>query len=406
MILNRKLLSLLIAAAVFLAPINLFLKWGEAQAYVGGIFTDYLVNKFWIGEIPVLLVILFWLPGKIHGPIKKIQLFLKKNTWLILAFLLLIIRQFFSPIPAVSLWSLSKLIELGLFAWCLTDLWPRISHKLFQLALLLTILFQAGIASLQFFRQQPLFEYQVLGETQLTGSINIARSIFRTGEKILPYGTTAHPNILAGSLVILTMLWLKLRDQRRENFTWQALVFVTIISWTLFLTQSYSAIIALAVFFIFQSLPKIKHWAPWLAGGGIIAIPLMLFFMPLRLQSESLLRRNFLNTQAIAVITKNPLDGVGLSAFSTTLKTPAANQAELVRFVQPVHNVFLLLLTETGWLGLGIFFLTVKHFKNTEHWYWLVALIPLLSLDHYLVTQWAGMMMLGLLLGSRSWDKN
>ena len=79
-------LSLLIYAAIFLAPLNLFLKWGELNAYVGGIFTDYLVQKFWLSEIPLLLALFLWLPKKIIQEKTKIIDFLKKNKFLLFFF--------------------------------------------------------------------------------------------------------------------------------------------------------------------------------------------------------------------------------------------------------------------------------------------------------------------------------
>lgn len=396
---KNNFLSLLIATAVFLAPINLFLKWGESHAYVGGVFTDYLVGKFWIGEIPVLLALLLWLPEKIRASFKKIQPFLKKNVLLLGMLVLLAVRQFFSPLPIISVWYFIKLIELGLFAWCVADTWAHLNQKLFQWAVLLTIVFQVVIGSAQFFRQQALFDYHVLGETQLTGSINIARGIFQTGEKVLPYGTTAHPNILAGTVALLGIAWLRLRTRSQSSFSWKELAVIALISWILFLTQSYTAIAAFVLFLLMQNFTLIKKYAVPLAVTFFLLSPLSLLIMPTQWVTESLSRRVFLNTYAATIIFEHPLLGTGLSVFTTTLKNISSQTMnEFARFVQPVHNIFLLWLAETGLLGLAFGWALVKKLMVKQDLSWLLIVAPILSFDHYLLTQWAGGILLILFL--------
>jgi hypothetical protein len=83
--------------------------------------------------------------------------------------------------------------------------------------------------------------------------------------------------------------------------------------------------------------------------------------------------------------------------FATTLKTPFANAGELIRFIQPTHNVPLLLLAETGLLGgVSMYLLAKKYLLKTDP-AWLVLLAVLVSLDHYLVTQWVGGVLLVLI---------
>ncbi|OGJ38353.1 MAG: hypothetical protein A2383_03790 [Candidatus Pacebacteria bacterium RIFOXYB1_FULL_39_46] len=398
-------LSLLIYAAIFLAPLNLFLKWGELNAYVGGIFTDYLVQKFWLSEIPLLLALFLWLPKKIIQEKTKIIDFLKKNKFLLFFFSLLIVRQFFTPLPTVSFLYLAKVVELGLFVWLLRANQSIINRPLFRHVILLALSLQIAVASLQFFRQKSLFDYIVLGETQLTGAINIARVNFKSGEMILPYGTTAHPNILAGVIAIFSLIWLQLQAKFKKQFGWWELIIIALSSWALFLTQSFTAIIGFSLFLGLQSFPKLKKIGYYLASNLLILIPLLIFLVPAQLQTESLFRRNFLNSQTIAVITQQPLTGVGVGMFTTTLKTPVFNANELIRFIQPTHNAPLLFIAETGLLGLLIIYLLIKKqtLKIDPAWWLLLAVI--LSLDHYLVTQWIGGVLLVLILSSNETSK-
>jgi hypothetical protein len=393
---KKTILSLLIASAIFLAPLNLFLKWGELNAYVGGIFSDYLLLKFWLGEIPVILTLIIWLPKKIFAIRQKILPFLKKNWLLIIGSLLLIARQFFTPLPIVSVWYLLLIVELVLFVWCFKDNWPKIDQRLIKACLLVTLVFQTIVASLQFLRQQSLFVYQVLGETQLTHAINIARVNFKTGEKILAYGTTAHPNILAGVGVILGLLWLQLQLKNRQQVGWLELGVVVTMAWLLFITQAYSAILALTVYLLVKNFPKLKSLTMPLATVIILGIPLMMMLLADFWLTNSLARRTLLNAHAVAVFGQQPILGVGLGMFTLTLKSAAWNFQELVRFIQPAHHVGLLLLTELGLLGLAWLAGVWQKIKLVIDPAWLLMLAILLSLDHYLITQWTGLMALAL----------
>lgn len=390
MTLRTQPLSFLIAAAIFLAPLNLFFKWHETNAYVSGIFTDYLLPKIWIAEIPVLLAIIVWAWKKIRDKKKKNTAFLKKNAWIVLGVLALLLRQFFSPLPEVSLLYFWRMVELSLFAWCLKELWPTLHHKLIQVTLALTVLFQAGVLTLQFFRQKPLFEYMVLGETQFSGPINITRVLFKTGQVIVPYGTTAHPNIAAGVIAIFGALWLSLRTKTKRAFGWKELAFVGVISWALFLTQSWSATVAFVLFLCWQMFPIIQKHARTLALSFLLLIPALLVFASDRWLNEMIYRRTFLNAHAVATFQQQPFLGTGLGMFTTTLKN-APSTHELVRFVQPTHNLPLLWLAETGVLGILLLFLAVRAgiFSQQKNG-WLLMIVPILSLDHYLLTQWVG----------------
>lgn len=382
-----RLSSVALAAAVFLAPLNLFLKWQESTAYVGGIFTDYLVPKFWIGEIPVLVILALWLPTRLKS-IKKNSL---KHWWpVLLLTATFIARQLTTPLPMVSGWYLVKLIELVLFGWCFASLWPTLNHRLIRLTVLSAILLQASLATFQFVAQRSLFAYEVLGETRLTYAINIARAQFATGEKIVPYGTTAHPNILAGVMVVLGVWWL----QQQSNILRKkrALVLVAIISWVLFLTQAYSAIFAWVLYALWQSFPRLRQFGGWVAALIVITGPLLIATLPPNWQTPSTLRRNLLSEHAAQVWTQAPWGGTGLGLFTTTLHNPQQQVRELVRFIQPVHHVPLLILAETGVIGAGLLYFGWQYGRSwlTKNAHWLVILAPLLAFDHYLVTQWVG----------------
>ncbi len=384
----------MLASAIFLAPLNLFIKWGESHAYVGGIFSDYLVNKLWLAEIPVLLIAVWWLPKKIIANRQKIIQFAKKYWWLFLGLLIFVARQFFSILPTASWWYLLKVIELLIFAACLKEILPKVDRRLIEYVLLITVIFQFGVGLLQFINQQPLFDYHILGETQFTGSINVAKASFTDGETSLAYGTTAHPNILAGVVTILGLLWLEIRLLANKKPQWLELVVVAIIAVTLFITQSYSALLATSLFLLIKTFPSVAKQPKPLAWSIGLLIPLLLIFLTTQTNDQSIFRRAFLNAHAVSLVAEQPLFGTGLNNFTTTLDQ--VTHPELVRFIQPAHNVFLLILAETGLLGLLLIWQALRAGRLIIPTAWLVLLITLLSLDHYLVTQWVGGVLLAL----------
>jgi hypothetical protein len=294
------------------------------------------------------------------------------------------------------------LLELTLFFWCLRDVRSVINAKLVSWAVLAALLFQSSLALVQFSRQQPLFEYSVLGETQFTGAINIARVDFREGERVLPYGTTAHPNILAGVVVILTIIWLRSRSSKQ--LTWKELVLVALVNVVLFLTQSYTAIMAFILFLLLESFPFLKKYTIPLAITFLIITPVSLLLVPTNWLGESLSRRLFLNSAAATTLVHQPLVGTGLGMFTNTVNFSRQTFSELIRFIQPAHNVILLWLTETGVVGLALAALLLKKLSRLVRWEWLLILAPIISFDHYLLTQWAGQALCLLLLFS--WVKS
>jgi O-antigen ligase len=96
--------------------------------------------------------------------------------------------------------------------------------------------------------------------------------------------------------------------------------------------------------------------------------------------------------------------GVGLGNFLIAL--PQYYPHRDIFFLQPVHNIYLLLLSETGIIGLGVtlfcFYLLFKH-KMRNHtfsiWHLAFGILLLLGfVDHYPLTLQQGQLLLAFLL--------
>jgi len=377
---RNNLYSWLITISIILAPVNLFFRWLENKAYLNGLFSDYLLAKIWLAEIPIVIVLALW----ILELIKNKSINFSKNKIFIFLIAIIFIRQPFAKYSLLAIISFFRFFELILFGLFLKEKSKSLNKKLINFSLVFILFFQIFLSNAQFFLQRNIFDYSVIGETQLTSSINIAKLNFKQGLLIAPYGSMAHPNILAGFLLIISIVIL--RRIKNNYFGW---LIISLVSWTLFLTQSYSAISGMIIFLILQSHECLKKKLSYkLFFTGLILIPIGLFLIDQKQEIISVKRRVFLNSQAINIWLKNILLGTGLNNFIYHLKTKSSS--ELVRFIQPAHNVILLMIAEMGLLGATLIFKTRNWIKNNIPLETLFILLPIMSLDHYFLTQWIG----------------
>ena len=381
----NKIYSWLLALAIVLSPLNLFFRWAENQAYINGLFVDYLIPKIWLAELPIILMLLIWLVTLIKN--KQLNIF--KNKLFFSLLLLIFVRQFFAInnlIALVSFFRILELIGLGVF---LKHQFKHLNQSLVYGFIAISLLGQILLANYQFFQQKNLLPYKFLGESKLTSSINIAKTQLKTGLTINPYGSTAHPNILAGFLVVNLLILLNQLKTDKQNQVYLGWSGVALVSWTVFLTQSYSAILSLSIFLILKTFSSlITKLSLKLLLALTIGIPFGLFYLDQKIELLSISRRNFLNLQGLKIWLKNFWLGVGFNNFFYQLETN--HSSETVRFLQPIHHTLLLWLTETGSLGLGLLIGLRAWLKQEKVLLALFTLLPIITLDHYLSTQWLG----------------
>ena len=179
--------------------------------------------------------------------------------------------------------------------------------------------------------------FWILGERTFTISTpGIAKFDFYGRQFLRPYATFPHPNVLAGFMIVAVVL-LKTK------------IATLLAGLVILLTVSRTAI--LAGFFTALTLLN-KKWKIMLLAGVIILSPVLYtrFVAVFNFDNLSLIRREQLSEAGIKMWLSAPILGVGLNNFIPT----AADQilAGPSRFLQPVHNIFLLTLAETGLVGL------------------------------------------------------
>jgi O-antigen ligase len=232
------------------------------------------------------------------------------------------------------------------------------------------------------------------------------------------YGSLPHPNILGGfaflTLLGPTSLFL---TGRKPNYL--ALLPLTLGVILIGLTFSRSAWLALSAFIVVIILKsKIIGREKFLTLISTIGLTIFLTLYPLRdfvftrisnatiaTEQISTVGRSWLTQQALDMIRRHPLSGVGIGSFVITLSNEAPRGAP----VEPVHNLLLLGTSEVGILGLflilGLFIsITWSIFRSKSPGAILagasLAGFGVIALfDHYLLTIAPGRMMLGLALG-------
>jgi O-antigen ligase len=144
--------------------------------------------------------------------------------------------------------------------------------------------------------------------------------------------------------------------------------------------------------------------AAWVVGGlGILgvlgqtlrkkALSLSSFYSLLpSAYSLSFLRRAELNWIALHIIKDYPLLGVGLNNFTVRMDE-YGRVSGWVRFLQPVHNFYLLVAAEIGLIGLGVFigllFLAFRLLLKSRNFLLLISLTQIVLFgffDHYFWT--------------------
>lgn len=186
-----------------------------------------------------------------------------------------------------------------------------------------------------------------LGERRFNlNTIGVAKISWWGEEMVRAYGTFSHPNSMAGFLLVALELW---KNYKKDLWYW-------IVRWMgvvgVMITASRVAILLLPIYL-------------W---------PILLIFSGW--DSLSLVKRMQLNWEALKMFLKHPLFGVGIN-----------NYLVHSRYFQPVHNVYLLILSEIGIVPISFKLIKLlkllrRNIRNKV--FWIILITGLV--DHYWVT--------------------
>lgn len=457
---HKLYLAFLLSCSVllFVTPSNLFVKGPLTSAYVNGLLVDYLLPKLYLSDIflgvsillgGVALYFFYQSQSRLHISARSIKRLRSKqlgSVRLLLALAVttfLLLTQLGSAHSVVALSQVFRIIAVSALAFLFYKLAK--AHRLFDeadlsakklkklgywilfLAVILTCAFQASLATYQYVAQRELVGFRLLGEPHLTAPLGIVRQTSASGRSvILPYGSTAHPNVLAGCVVLYGLLaaWMLPFLQRHIQKQRVVLLILGFLSlWVVYLTSSVSAFLTFCVgwgILLWQrwhsqrahspnSLVALsKHQALLLLTTltvlAVLVAPLTLAALGADVQNLSIQRRTLLQAAALKMFVQHPLAGVRLEHFPAFVERFAQGQ-EAVRFVQPVHNTLWLWLAETGILGatalstwLAVLMQKLSRSEFLAFVLGAAVLLPIAVLDHYLLSLPSGILLTGWVL--------
>jgi len=242
--------------------------------------------------------------------------------------------------------------------------------------------------------------------------MNVAKTDLSDGTKLIrPYGTFLHPNVLG--VYLMTVLFLSLAYLKK-----QALPFwIILLSIGIYLAGSQAAQLTLLItagILLLLSFIKVATQKRILSLAFLVALALVNLGVYLKSallawNHPSLQERLMQNVISLNMFLQN-LWGVGVANFTLMMEQFSIDPLLPWQF-QPVHNVYFLVLNETGLQGLILLILIIGYLL---HSYWktglsyflrdkarilpLFALITVACFDHLLLTSWIGPILVGMVV--------
>ncbi len=382
--------SILLFLTLLFLPTQLGKHFWPEFSFIYSLPIDYLSPTLYFWDLLVILLCLVFIIRK--KPSNRTALNL---------FFFFILTQIFPLIAlptniGVGLVRLEQYFVAGLFGvYIASNNFSEIKSIAFK-ALAFSIIGESILAFIQFIKEGTLGLW-ILGERTFTISTpGIAKFDYHGVQFLRSYATFPHPNTLAGFLLItilLLLLW-----NKRHNLTKLAIFFGGA---AILLTVSRSAITAGLV----SAMILLKN------RGRIALCILIAILLPVlytrfssvfTFDNFALTRREELSQVALNIWAKSPIIGVGLNNF-----IPTVSDLLLIgpsRFLQPVHNIFLLALAETGIVGLAglislIGYPIFRIYKRKRLLLIWIIIIFLGMFDHYFITLPQGYRLLFLVWG-------
>ena len=406
---------------IFLIPLNLGKHFIFRFSYVNGLLSDYLIPTLFVTDLLIILLLLIWFVDLLIN----LKPFNFKSNYLSFLFLTLYLASVFLSIsnsdrPEPGFFAYIRLILYVLFfIYVINNFDFKRDLKTFLIVVCASVILQTVLSLLQWINQGSVFNnYLFFGEQPYSFSTQgiVKESLFGVS-KIPPYGTFRHPNVLAAFmslfLVFIAFAGIKAKvDKRLLVVAFVGGFSVLAISFSRFAIISF--VFAVVSYFLISKLKKLGATVCLLivlliilAGISLPAIPFKQFLI----KDPSFSIRADLIKATYKTVGQDILFGVGLNNNLVQIKDLLLKN-EFLRFIQPVHNLFLLVLSESGVFALTFFVLflysvlyklfSVSNFSDPVWRVLLINVFQLLilgSFDHYFLTIHQTMLIFWLTLG-------
>ena len=401
-----KALLILFYILLFLLPTQLGRHFFFDFSYVSGLRSDYLAPVLYVTDLLIfsILFTFFFIKHK-----KNIR---KKQTPLVIVYsLYLLFSIIFVPLNKwAAIYKFIKLTEFFLLGYVTVKIKPKIFHVISVLSI--GSFYSSVVAIWQFIIQKSIGGYLwFMGERTFNSlTPGIALGSWGGRSFLRPYATFPHPNVLGGflSLVLTYVIYTLTNHYKVMKKTWLLFyMLVTILGViTLVITFSRLAWASFLVGVFCLLILRKKDAYKWLQSKKtflliilyLIILSSVVILIFISLNEKSIIERKELIQVALSMIASKPLFGVGLNNFIVQVKfyVPYIKNTYLL---QPVHNVYLLIFSELGFVGffltlLGISVLLLRSLKSRQIVF--ISIVQLFFLgmfDHYLFTLQQGMLL-------------
>lgn len=438
MSIHRRLFLFLL---VFL-PSQLGFHFWPAWAYVLGRKVDYLSPTVYLTDIILFGVLMSWIiPVLKQNGIRHFSIHRYVVVLLLAGILFIAANIAFAFRPQVAMYSWGKVLEFMLLGLYMK--FTRPSRSSMIVALSLGVLYSSWLAIVQFILQGSAGGiFWLIGERTFSvdtpgiARFNFCFPITSVCSLVLrSYGTFPHPNVLGGfiatALPVMAYILPTVSTVKKHIvsvvYPWVVLLsggiaLVLTFSRSAWVTAALGFVIVILLRSLYNSKSSIKkHIVPAVSVFFILLfIVLTIVFRPFD-TDESVTRRVALNSAAVNMWQRSPLIGVGLHNFLVGLPTQTLSRE--INFLQPAHNIYLLILSEIGLVGFFAFIWAVGwvvitciaqppkqplETRLSHYIYGLPAILFLLLgfIDHYPITLQQGQLWLVVLLALASQGEN
>ena len=404
-------------------PLGLGRHFWPAFSYVSGIRIDYLSPTIYLTDFLIIFLLALWAVEKRRNIKKVLQ---KVNSKFVLFSVILLLGVFLSGNIFLGFYGFLKFLEFSFVSFYTASSIKKYSQFIKIVKVLsIGILFESLLSIAQYFHQGSLNGiFYFFGERFITpGTLGAANASLNGALVLRPYGTFSHPNVLAGYLAVFMSALLFSIDFRKRRLTscFFSLA-LTLSSVALFLTLSRVSIfvwLTVLLLYFFKKINTNKK-AFFLSALFLLAVVLGIYFSPfqsrllsIRVNDQAVTQRLELTRGAWSMFVKNPILGVGINNFLTNISL-YQKPTGLSFFLQPVHNIFLLILSQAGVVGFLFFALFMKKtlvkINGTNPKIKLLLFVLIYEIfalgffDHYFLTLQQGQLILSFVLGI-SWTK-
>lgn len=387
--------------------ITIYKRFVFPFSFVSGVANIYLTPKIYLTDLGVILLAFFeiiYFFGSSGGFIKA-KKYLSENLDLVIFILALMVSVAFSNFPDLSIYVFVRLLlPLPVFFFILSS---QFNYQKMVRYLTIPVIIASVFALFQWSHQHYILGFFPFGEALFSSSSANAPLVNYFGSlQLRAFGTFPHPNVLGGFLVISLMLILDLWKTDRSRISRIYLFIIFLLGFSaLYFSFSQNAwgafVLGLATYSLWFPLREKHFYKKGLLVVliGLISLLSLWLIYSLSFDSPSDHRRLGLASEALSLFGQHPFLGVGLGNFV---------KYSHYYWKEPVHNIFLLVLSETGILGfLAFLTLFLSSLKNSLRLYGdsprslsLLVIIIFLSLfDHYLLTSAVGLLLFWLVLG-------